>query len=353
MKNAVMPLQIAHRTVGDNYPCFVIAEVGVNHNGRLDLALQSIDVAAEAGADAVKFQTFKAEKLVTRSAPRAKYQEQNTGNQQSQFDMLKALELSDNDHRAIVERCRERNIIFMSTPFDEESATLLHDLGMPVFKIPSGELTNIPLLRHIAGFGKPLIVSTGMSSLGDVEVAVETIEKAGNSQIILLHCVSNYPAAPEEVNLRAMLTMKAAFGLPVGYSDHTLGIEIGISSAALGACVLEKHFTLDSTLPGPDHRASAEPAELKRLIRGIRMIEAAMGDGRKVATESERDTARVARKSLVAAIDIAAGTELSEDLIAIRRPGTGLAPIMKPHLVNRKLKISVAAGDLLRLEDVA
>lgn len=353
MKHSLTTLQIAHRSVGEQHPCFVIAEVGVNHNGRLDLALRSIDVAAEAGADAVKFQTFKAEKLVTKSAPRAKYQEQNTGNQQSQFEMLKALELSDNDHRMIVEHCRERGIIFMSTPFDEESATLLHGLGMPVFKIPSGELTNTPLLRHIAGFGKPMIVSTGMSSLGDVETAVEAIEKAGNAQIILLHCVSNYPASPEEVNLRAMLTMKAAFGLPVGYSDHTLGIEIGISSAALGACVLEKHFTLDSTLPGPDHRASSEPAELRQLIRGIRMIETAMGDGRKAATESERDTARVARKSLVAAVDIAAGTELSEDLIAIRRPGTGLAPTMKPHLINRRIKINVVAGDLLRLEDVA
>ena len=353
MNTRMTHLQIAHRTVGDQQPCFLIAEVGVNHNGRLDLALQSIDVAAEAGADAVKFQTFKAEKLVTRSAPRARYQEKNTGNQQSQFDMLKALELSDDDHRVIVERCRQRGIIFMSTPFDEESATLLHELGMPVFKIPSGELTNIPLLRHIAAFGKPMIVSTGMSSLGDVEVAVEAIEKSGNSQIILLHCVSNYPAAPEEVNLRAMLTMRAAFGLPVGYSYHTLGTEIGIASAAFGACVLEKHFTLDRTLPGPDHRASAEPAELKLLIRGIRMVESAMGDGRKTPTENERDTARVARKSLVAAIDIAAGTELSENLIAIRRPGTGLAPMMKPHLINRKLKINVAAGDLLRLEDVA
>ena len=353
MKHSMMPLQIANRSVGEQHPCFIIAEVGVNHNGRLDLALKSIDVAADAGADAVKFQTFKAEKLVTKSAPRAKYQEQNTGNQQSQFDMLKALELSENDHRVIIDRCRERNIIFMSTPFDEESATLLHDLGMPVFKIPSGELTNTPLLRHIAGFHKPMIVSTGMCSLGDVEVAVETIENSGNSQIILLHCVSNYPAAPEEINLRAMLSMKAAFGLPVGYSDHSLGIEIGLSSVALGACVLEKHFTLDKTLPGPDHRASAEPAELMHLIQGIRTIEAAMGNGRKAATESERDTARVARKSLVAAIDIAAGTELSENLIAIRRPGTGLAPMMKPHLVNRRLKINVAAGDLLRLEDVA
>ncbi len=345
--------QIADRRVGEGCPCFVIAEVGVNHNGQLDLALQAIDVAAEAGADAVKFQTFRADRLVTRSAPQAKYQQQNTGNQQSQFQMLQALELSDDDHRAILERCRQRNIIFMSTPFDEQSADFLHQLDMPVFKVPSGELTNLPFLKHLAGFGRPLIVSTGMSTLGEVEAAVRTIEDCGNRQIILLHCVSNYPAAPAEVNLRAMLTMRAAFELPVGYSDHTLGTAVGISSVALGACVVEKHFTLNRSLPGPDHQASAEPEELKQLIGGIRTIEVALGDGRKKPTESERDTAQVARKSLVAAVDIPAGTQLTESLIAVRRPGTGLPPAMKPHLLNRRLVTSLAAGDLLRLEDVA
>lgn len=343
----------AQREIGHESPTFVIAEVGVNHNGRRDLAIQSVDVAAAAGADAVKFQTFRTEKLVTKSAPRARYQEQNTGTQQSQFDMLKALELTDADHEAVLTRCREKNTIFMSTPFDEESADFLESLGMPFFKVPSGELTNLPLLKHIAQFRKPMIVSTGMSTLGDVETAVRTIEDAGNPQIILLHCVSNYPAAPSEINLRAMLSMKAAFGLPVGYSDHSLGTEIAFAAVALGACVVEKHFTLDRRLPGPDHAASSEPPELRSLIDGIRKIESAMGNGRKKPSEDEKNTAQVARKSLVAARDIPAGTELTEDLIAIRRPGTGLAPAMKPHLINRTMRISVSAGDLIRLEDVA
>lgn len=346
-------IRIGDRLVGDGQPCFVIAEAGVNHNGRLNLALELVDVAAEAGADAVKFQTFRADKLVTRNAPRARYQTTNTGTTESQFEMLRSLELSDADHRVIVDRCRQRGIVFMSTPFDEDSGTFLNSLAMPVFKIPSGEVTNLPYLRHIAGFGKPIILSTGMCTLGEVEEAVATIEHAGNRQIAILHCVSNYPAAPAEANLRAMATMKSAFGYPVGYSDHTLGILIGVSSAVLGACVLEKHFTLDRSMPGPDHAASAEPAELRQLIQSLRLVESAMGDGRKRPSASEGDTAQVARKSLVAAIDLPAGTELTENVIASRRPGTGLAPAMKPFLMNRRLVVDLAAGDLLRLEDVA
>lgn len=341
------------RRIGPGAPCFVIAEVGVNHNGSLDLALRSIDVAKEAGADAVKFQTFRAERLVTKTAPTARYQTENTGIVQSQFQMLKSLELSDTDHERIVAHCREREIQFMSTPFDEESATLLHSLGMTLFKVPSGELTNLPLLRHIARFGRPMVISTGMSTLGDVEAAVGTVEGTGNHQIVLLHCVSNYPAAAADVNLRAMLSMQAAFNLPAGYSDHTLGIEVGIASVALGACVLEKHFTLDKSLPGPDHRASAEPHELRQLIAGVRTVEAALGTGRKAPCNSELDTAKAARRSLVAATDLAAGTVLTEDLIAIRRPGTGLPPAMQPYLLSRTLRTEVVAGQLLRLEDVS
>ncbi|MCA9062946.1 MAG: N-acetylneuraminate synthase [Planctomycetaceae bacterium] len=346
-------ISISDRLVGDGQPCFVIAEAGVNHNGRLDLALRSIDAAAEAGADAVKFQTFRADRIVTRSAPQARYQQQNMGTEQSQYDMLKALELTDDNHHAIVQHCRDRGVLFMSTPFDEQSASFLQSLDMQVFKMPSGEITNLPFLRHVARFGRPMIISTGMSTLGEVEAAVNAVEEAGNSQIILLHCVSNYPAPPHEVNLRAMLTMKAAFGYLTGYSDHTLGTEVGIASAALGACVLEKHYTLDRSLPGPDHAASAEPAELQQLIRGIRNVESALGNGQKRPSASEMDTAKVARKSLVAAIDIAEGTQLTDDMIAVRRPGTGLPPAMKPHLLNRRIKVSLAAGDLLQLEDVA
>ncbi|MEY3176171.1 MAG: N,N-diacetyllegionaminic acid synthase [Planctomycetota bacterium] len=352
MDDVVQAVVAGTRRIGPGSPCFVIAEVGVNHNGRLDLALRSIDVAKEAGADAVKFQTFRAERLVTKNAQAARYQTENLGVVKSQFEMLKELELSDADHERIVNHCRACGIQFMSTPFDEDSADLLHGLGMELFKVPSGELTNLPLLRHIAGFGRPMVISTGMSTLGDVEAAVNAVEAAGNRQIVLLHCVSNYPAAAADVNLRAMLSMRSAFGLPVGYSDHTLGIEVGLASVALGACVLEKHFTLDRTLPGPDHRASAEPAELRQLIAGVRTIEAALGAGRKAPCASELDTAKAARKSLVAATDMAAGTLLTEELIAIRRPGTGLPPAMKPYLVSRTLRVGVAAGDLLRLEDV-
>lgn len=352
METALQTVLAGERVVGTGQPCFVIAEVGVNHNGSLDLALRSIDVAADAGADAVKFQTFRAEKLVTHAAPTARYQAENTGKQQTQFQMLKSLELSESDHQVIVEHCRSRGILFMSTPFDEDSATLLNSLGMTIFKVPSGELTNLPLLRQIAGFGRPLVISTGMSNLGDVEAAVAAVESTGNRQIILLHCVSNYPAAAADVNLRAMLSMRAAFGLPVGYSDHTLGIEVSLASVALGACVVEKHFTLDRNLPGPDHRASAEPDELRCLITGIRTVEAALGTGRKAPVAAELDTAKAARRSLVAAADLPAGTVLTDELIAIRRPGTGLPPAMKPWLISRTLRVSLAAGTLLRLEDV-
>ncbi|MCA9057217.1 MAG: N-acetylneuraminate synthase [Planctomycetaceae bacterium] len=346
-------ISIGRRIVGEAQPCFVIAEAGVNHNGRLDLAEQLIDAAADAGADAVKFQTFRADRIVTRTAPQAQYQQQNMGKTQSQYDMLKALELSDDDHLAIVQHCKARDVLFMSTPFDEQSATFLNSLDMQVFKMPSGEITNLPFLRHVAQFNRPMIVSTGMSTLGEVEAAVTTIEEAGNSQIMLLHCVSNYPAPPREVNLRAMLTMRSAFGYLTGYSDHTLGIEVGIASSAMGACVLEKHYTLDRTMPGPDHAASAEPDELRQLIRGIRNVEAALGTGLKRPSASELDTARVARKSLVAAFDIAEGTQLTDEMIAIRRPGTGLPPAMKPHLLNRRVRVNLVAGDLLQLEDVA
>ena len=339
--------------VGDGQPCFVIAEAGVNHNGDLARAIALIDAAAEAGASAVKFQTFKAKRLVTLHAPKAAYQLRNEQVQESQLEMLQRLELTEDDHRKLFTHCRKRGVLFMSTPFEEQSADLLYELGVSVFKVPSGEMTNLPFLEHLARLGKPLVVSTGMCSLGEVEAAVETIERAGNDQIILLHCVSNYPADPADVNLRAMDTMRVAFGYPVGYSDHTLGISVGMASVAMGATVVEKHFTLDRNLPGPDHRASLEPGELKELIAGIRTIEIAMGTGRKSPVESERDTALVARKSLVAAEDIPVGTILTNELIAIKRPGTGLPPIMRLHLINRTTTCDIPAGSLIRLENVA
>lgn len=358
MPPAPSSIRIGDRLIGEGHRCFVIAEAGVNHNGSIDRAIELIDCAASAGADAVKFQTFNSKKLVTPSAPQAAYQRRNLERGQSQLgqsqlEMLQQLELSREDHQRLIEHCQDRGIRFMSTPFDELSVDLLVDLGVDVFKIPSGEMTNTPFLAHVASKGLPMIVSTGMCSLGEVELAVETIENAGNPEFVLLHCVSNYPADPATVNLRAMATMRAAFGRPVGYSDHTMGIEISVAAAALGACVLEKHFTLDRDLPGPDHRASLEPDELIQLLKSIRTVESAIGTGIKQATVAEKETALAARKSLVAATHIPAGSELTDSLVAIKRPGTGLPPSMKPFLLSRRTKTDIAEGELLRLEDVA
>lgn len=347
---ALHKIKIAGREVGAGAPCFIIAEAGVNHNGDLEMARQLVDVTAEAGADAVKFQTFTAESLVTEDAPKADYQLRTTNVSESQYEMLKRLELSTDAHRNLIEHARNKGILFLSTPFDEESADLLDELGVPAYKISSGEITNLPFLAYVARKQKPMIVSTGMSDLNEVEEALRCIRQDGNGNVVLLHCVSSYPAAPADVNLRAMISMREKFSLPVGYSDHTLGIEVSLAAVALGACVIEKHITLDRTLPGPDHTASLEPDELKDLVRGIRIVEAALGDGRKQPAPSEANTASVARKSLTAARDVTAGTVLTEELIAIMRPGTGLPPVMRSQLVGRVLRQNVRAGELLTLE---
>ena len=331
---------------------FVIAEAGVNHNGDPALAYRLVEAAANAGADAVKFQTFKAERLVTRAAPKAAYQIVNTGTTESQLEMLRRLELSEEVHRELSRRCAELGIAFISTPFDEDSADLLASLGVPLFKIPSGEITNIPFLEHVARIGLPIVMSTGMAYLGEVETAVRAIEGSGNNRLALLHCVSNYPAAASDVNLRAMLTMREAFGYPVGYSDHTEGVEVALAAVAMGACAIEKHFTLDRSLPGPDHSSSLEPSELGLLIRGIRTVESAMGHGRKEPAMSEANTASVARRSLVAACDIPAGITIREEMISIRRPGTGLPPALHDLLVGRVAKKSIAEGEMLSFENV-
>ena len=304
---------------------FIIAEAGVNHNGNMDTAIKLIDMAKKAGADAIKFQTFKSERLVTRSTPKAKYQKANTGSGESQLEMLKRLELTSDNFKRLFSYCRKKNIIFMSTPFDEKSADMLDRLGMGIFKIPSGEITNKPLIQHIAGKNKPVILSTGMSYLSEVEKAVRWIyeiwNKSGfNQQLTLLHCVSNYPAHAADVNLYAMNTLKAAFGLSVGYSDHTLGIEIPIAAVAIGAKVIEKHFTLDKNMKGPDHKASLEPDELKAMVKAIRNVEKAMGDGIKRPTEKEDETRIIARRSLVAKRDIKKGDVINSGDIIIKRP---------------------------------
>lgn len=346
-------ITLAGRPIGPGHPCFVIAEAGVNHNGDPRLARKLIDAAANAGADAVKFQTFKADQLVTPDAAKADYQVKQTGAAESQLQMLQKLELSAPDHRELAGYADARGILFMSTPFDEDGADLLDDMGVAVFKVPSGELTNLPFLQYIARKGKPMIVSTGMASLGEVEAAVQAIEETGNEEFVLLHCVSNYPANPADVNLRAMLTLQNAFNIAAGYSDHTVGNYVSLAAVALGACVIEKHLTLDCRMAGPDHAASSEPAEMAALIRGIRTIESALGHGRKQQTGSERSTAAVARKSLVAARAIPAGAVLTADTIAVKRPGTGLPPTLRPVLLGRKAKQAIAAGTLLTLDLVA
>ncbi len=343
-------IKIAGRKIATGLPCFIIAEAGVNHNGSLDTAKQMIDVAVEAGADAVKFQTFKAANLVTAQAPKAEYQQKNTGSSESQYQMLKRLELSAGAHRELLAYCQSQDILFMSTPFDEESADFLAELDIPIFKIPSGEVTNLPFLAYVARKQKPIILSTGMAYLSEVDEAVRVIQQNGCQELVLLHCVSNYPADPAEVNLQAMQTMSHAFQLPVGYSDHTLGNEVALASVAMGASVIEKHFTLDKNLPGPDHRASLEPAALTELVKGIRIVEQALGNGRKQPTPSEINTAIVARKSLVAAQDIGKNTLLSEAMIAIKRPGNGLPPSARPYLIGRRLNEDVSSGTLLSLD---
>lgn len=343
-------IKIREREIGPGRPCLVIAEAGVNHNGSLDLARWLVDAAVAAGADAVKFQTFRAEKVISPVAPKAGYQARATGTGESQLEMVKKLELPFEAFQKLKLHCDGKGITFLSTAFDEESVDFIDGLGVGAFKVPSGEITNLPLLQHIAHKRRPVILSTGMSELEEVRGAVQVLQAADCRELVLLHCVSDYPAADQDANLRAMKTLEDAFGLPVGYSDHTRGIEIALAAVALGACILEKHFTLDRNLPGPDHKASLEPAELEAMVEGIRRVQAALGDGRKHPAEREKETAAVVRRSLVAARDLASGTVLTEELIAIRRPGTGLPPAMRVQLVGRRLRQDVKAGSLLTLE---
>ena len=340
-------VQIGDRLVGPDHPVFVIAEAGVNHNGELRLAKALIDVAVEAGADAVKFQTFHADLLATSEAPKAAYQLQTTAAEESQFEMLRRLELSTEAHRELRSYCGELGIAFLSTPFDERAVDMLDELGVPAFKISSGDLTNSPLLEYAACKKKPIILSTGMSDLAEVIEAVSVLHAAGCENPILLHCVTNYPAEPVEVNLRAMQTMRAAFNVPVGFSDHTEGIDVTLAAVAMGACVIEKHFTLDRSLPGPDHRASLEPPELGQLVQSIRRVEAALGHGRKVPTASELETAKVARRSLVAATNIPSGATVEREMIVLRRPGTGMPPAEITTLLGRRTRREIPAGSLL------
>lgn len=339
--------------MSDKPRALIIAEAGVNHNGSLDLARRLVDVAAEAGADLVKFQTFKASQIASGAAKKADYQARNDGGtiEDGQLAMLERLELSAADHDALIAHCAERGIGFFSTGFDLASLDYLQTLGFEQFKVPSGEITNLPYLRKLAGFGRDLILSTGMATLGEIEAALDALEAAGlpRSRVTVLHCTTEYPAPIDEVNLRAMTSIATAFGVPVGYSDHTTGIEVALAAVALGARVIEKHFTLDRGLPGPDHAASLEPGELAEMVSGIRRIEAALGSAQKRRTPSEARNVAIARKSIVAACAIRKGETFGNENLTAKRPGTGLSPMRWDEVIGRTATRDFAADEEIEL----
>jgi len=328
----------------------IIAEAGVNYNGDIGFAEKLVDVAADAGADVVKFQTLNATAMVTADAPKAEYQIASDGGKRGQFEMLRALELTQEDHHTLVARCKTRKITFLSTAFDNASNRFLEQFAMPLQKIPSGEITNVPYLREAGNRGVPIVLSTGMASLGEIEFALDTLCAAGMGlqDISVLHCNTQYPTPYEDVNLKAMETIRLAFpGIKVGYSDHTSGIEVPIAAVAMGASVIEKHFTLDRTLPGPDHSASLEPDELKAMVLGIRNIERALGDGRKVASPSEAPNIAIVRKSIIAARAISEGELFSEENLTTKRPGGGLSPIQWDSTIGRNARRAFVADEMI------
>lgn len=338
MKNSstssLQVIKIANYNIGDNYPVFIIAEAGVNHNGDLLLAKELIDIAKEANASAVKFQTFKVEELVS-------------SKEKKQFNLLKKLQLKDEDFYELTQYAHKKNIIFLSTPFDESSADLLEKLKIPAFKISSADITNLPLIKHIAKKNLPLIVSTGMATLEEIEEAINTIKSVKNEDIILLHCTSSYPTSFDEVNLRAICTLRERFQLPIGYSDHTLGWEISLAAVAIGARVIEKHFTVNKNLPGPDHKISLEPHELKEMITKIRQLEEALGEGKKVPTQKELALRSTVRRSLVAKINIPKGTPIKREYIGIKRPEGALLPKYIDEVIKKKAKVDIEKDEPL------
>jgi N,N'-diacetyllegionaminate synthase len=333
----------------------IIAEAGVNHNGSIELAKQLIDVAADAGADYVKFQTFKTENLVSKTAKKASYQLENMPEAfETQFEMLKKLELSIEQHHELIDYCTKKSIRFLSTAFDLESIDLLNSLQLDLFKIPSGEITNLPYLKKIGALKKNVIISTGMCIMSEINDAIEALNKAGTekNKITILHCTTDYPTAMEDVNLNAMKNIATHFNLPVGYSDHTLGIEVPIAAVAMGACIIEKHFTLDKTLLGPDHKASLEPNELKAMITSIRNIEKAFGDSKKKPTTTEQKNMLVARKSIHLVKPIVKGHIISESDLIMKRPGDGISPMLMEQVVGKKAKINFEEEYKLKITDL-
>lgn len=328
---------------------FIIAEAGDNHNGCFDLALKLIDKAVAAGADCIKFQTFLTEEIISKFAEKAEYQKQATGNTESQFDMIKKLELSFDDFRKLQQYSQEKGILFLSTPFDIPSVKFLESIDIPFWKIPSGEITNLPYLIEIAHTHKDIILSTGMSDIAEIETALKVLRQNDSGNITLLHCNTEYPTPMKDVNLRAITTLKNTFNLPVGYSDHTQGIEIPIAAVAMGATVIEKHFTLDKSMEGPDHKASLEPDELSDMVRCIRNIEAALGNGIKIPSESEKKNIVIARKSIVARIHINKGEKFTEENLAIKRPGNGISPMEWFNILGQYADKNFEKDELINL----
>lgn len=327
----------------------IIAEAGVNHNGDMEIAKKLIDVAAEAGADIVKFQTFKAENLASKYAQKAEYQMETTDVGETQQDMLRRLELTYEMHLELQEYCKKKQITFLSTPFDMDSINLLEKIGMDIYKIPSGEITNLPYLRRIGSLGKKVIFSSGMSTLEEIRAAVKVLGESGAEDISVLHCNTQYPTPKEDVNLKAMNTIRKELKVSVGYSDHTEGIEVPIAAVALGADIIEKHFTLDKTMEGPDHKASLEPEELKAMIKAIRNVELALGREEKLPTKSEQDNIVIVRKSIVAKTDIAAGECFTETNITTKRPGNGLSPMRWNEVIGTCAKRDFSADEMIEL----
>lgn len=343
----VRSFSIAGRPVGPGKPCFIIAEAGVNHNGDLALAEELVRQAARLGADCVKFQTFRPEEVASIAAPKADYQLRNTDPAESQLEMLKKLALPKAAYPRLMKLCAKEGVVFLSTPYGFSDIDFLDDLGVPAFKIASGQLVEPRFLARAAAKGKPLIVSTGMGTLSEVAAAVKTISRAGANEFALLQCTTNYPADVADANLRAMVTLRETFGRPAGYSDHTLGASACLAAVALGACVIEKHFTLDKALPGPDHRCSSDPKEFAALVRGVREVEAALGRPEKAPTAVEAANAKGVRRSLVAARDIRAGRKITAGMLAVKRPGTGIVPADWDKVLGRRAKAGIARDAVL------
>lgn len=349
-----MTIQIGGKNIGYGQPPFIIAEAGVNHNGKLPLALRLIDAAARSGADAVKFQTYRPKQVVTATGQMAEYQKKNTGKSESQLAMIKRFALPERFYGALRKRCRQKNILFLSTPHGSfDSVRFLETLNMPAYKFGSGDLTNIPLLEFTAKLNKPMIISTGMGTLTEIRDAIRAVKRAGNQKIVALHCTTNYPCPPEEVNLRSMQTMMRVLNVPIGYSDHTEGIEASVAAVTLGACLIEKHFTLDRDMPGPDQRTSLEPADLKEFVRRIRLLPVLLGSAEKKPQASERRIAPLVRRSVVATRRIEAGERFTKNNLDLKRPGTGLPPVYYTKILGRRARRTVSPDAQIHRADYA